>query len=106
METLKYHLRSHYFEKQGSLPNDFKTTIQPQDLRANSLMSFKDEYLLDYINIENLDVANERVIELLSVEQIVEIFEYIEIFYNKIRRHSALKNMTMDEFNELNKILA
>lgn len=63
VETLKYHLRSHYFEKQGCLPNNFKTTIQPQDLRANALMSFKDEYLLDYINIEDPDVADEKVIE-------------------------------------------
>lgn len=63
VETLKYHLRSHYFEKQGCLPNNFKTTIQPQDLRANALMSFKDEYLLDYINIEDPDVTDEKVIE-------------------------------------------
>lgn len=63
VETLKYHLRSHYFEKQGRLPNNFRTTIQPQDLRANALMSFKDEYLLDYINIEDPDVIDERVIE-------------------------------------------
>lgn len=45
--------------------------------------------------------------KLLSAEQLeLEIFEYIEIFYNKIRRHSALKNMTIDEFNNLNKISA
>lgn len=63
VETLKYHLRSHYFERQGCLPNNFKTTIQPQDLRANALMSFKNEYLLDYINIEDPDVTDEKVIE-------------------------------------------
>ena len=45
--------------------------------------------------------------KLLSADQLeLEIFEYIEIFYNKIRRHSALKNMTIDEFNNLNKIPA
>ena len=33
----------------------------------------------------------------------LELFEYIEIWYNKIRRHSALKNMTIDEFWKLNK---
>lgn len=32
----------------------------------------------------------------------LEIFEYIEIWYNKVRRHSALKNMTIDEFWKLN----
>ena len=29
----------------------------------------------------------------------LEIFEYIEIWYNKIRRHSALNFATIDEFN-------
>lgn len=33
----------------------------------------------------------------------LQIFEYIEIWYNKVRRHSALKNMTIDEFWNNNK---
>lgn len=33
----------------------------------------------------------------------MEIFEYIGIWYNKIRRHKALNNMTIDEFWTLNK---
>lgn len=63
VETLKYHLRSHFFEKQGCLPNNFGTTIPQRELQANALMSFKDEYLLDYINIEDPEVEDERVIE-------------------------------------------
>ena len=36
---------------------------------------------------------------MLTPDQIeLEIFEYIEIWYNKIRRHKALDNMTIDEF--------
>jgi len=31
----------------------------------------------------------------------LSIFEYIETFYNKNRRHSALNNQTIDEFNQL-----
>ena len=34
----------------------------------------------------------------------LEIFDYIECWYNKKRRHSALDNLTIDEFNnEYNK---
>jgi transposase InsO family protein len=29
------------------------------------------------------------------------LFEYIEIYYNKNRRHSALKNLTIEEFTKL-----
>jgi transposase InsO family protein len=31
----------------------------------------------------------------------LSIFEYIETFYNKSRRHSQLKNLTIKEFNQL-----
>ena len=34
----------------------------------------------------------------------LEIFEHIEIWYNKKRRHSALNYQTIEEFNSQNKI--
>ena len=38
--------------------------------------------------------------KLISKEQMkLEVFEYIEIWYNKKRRHSALNYATIDEFN-------
>ena len=38
--------------------------------------------------------------KLISKEQMkLEIFEYIEIWYNKKRRHSALNYMNIEEFN-------
>ncbi len=41
---------------------------------------------------------------ILSADQIeLEVFQWIEIWYNKIRRHKALDNMTIDEFWNLNK---
>ena len=40
----------------------------------------------------------------LTAEQMeLKIFEYIEIWYNKDRRHSALENLTIDEFWNINK---
>lgn len=46
-------------------------------------------------------IYGNRTLTPLQLE--LELFEYIEIWYNKIRRHSALKNMTIDEFWKLNK---
>ena len=31
-----------------------------------------------------------------------ELFEYLEVFYNKQRRHSSLQMMTPDEYENLN----
>ncbi len=54
--TLQYHLKGNLFGKSGELPNIFqKKTISDIDLRRKALFSFKDEYLLDYINIESPD---------------------------------------------------
>jgi putative transposase len=44
--------------------------------------------------------------KLLTKQQLeLEVFEYIEIWYNKKRRHSTLNYKTIDEFNKLNEIL-
>ena len=63
-EMLRYHLKSKLFSKRGKLPNNFQATISDKDLQRKALMSFKDEYLLDYINIESPDdEPDERVVE-------------------------------------------
>lgn len=64
VEKLKYSLKENLFSQQGKLPNNFAVTISDGDLRRKALLSFKDEYLLDYINIESPDdEVDERVLE-------------------------------------------
>ncbi len=68
-ETLRHHLKSDLYAKQGKLPNNFKTTISDTDLQRKALLSFKDE--LDYINIESPDdEPDERVLESAIVSNI------------------------------------
>jgi predicted nuclease of restriction endonuclease-like (RecB) superfamily len=71
VEKLKYHIKSNLYAKQGKLPNNFKTTISDIGLQRKALLSFKDEYLLDYINIESPDdEPDERVLENAIVSNI------------------------------------
>lgn len=64
VEKLKYALKEDLFSKQGKLSNNFPITISDANLRQKALLSFKDEYLLDYINIESPDdEPDERVLE-------------------------------------------
>ena len=58
--TLRHHLKSNLFQQQGTLANNFAKTISEDDLRAKALLAFKDEYLLDFINIEDPEEENER----------------------------------------------
>ncbi len=61
--TLKHHLKNKLFRKKGTLPNNFSIAITNENLRSKALQSFKDEYLLDFINIETPGEEDERVIE-------------------------------------------
>jgi predicted nuclease of restriction endonuclease-like (RecB) superfamily len=64
VEALRYNLQNNLYKKRGKLPNNFKTTISDKDLQRKALMSFKDEYLLDFVNIESPDEEpDERVLE-------------------------------------------
>ena len=57
-------------ESVANMPNNFATTIANVDLRSKALRSFKDEYLLDFVNIEDPDETDERVIEQQIVHNI------------------------------------
>ena len=63
VNTLRHHLKSNLFQQQGTLTNNFVKTISNDDLRAKALLAFKDEYFLDFINIEDPEEENERLIE-------------------------------------------
>lgn len=67
VEDLEQLIDDDLFHHQGDLPNNFKRTI-PSHLQAyRAITMFKDEYLLDYINTEELFVRDkdrdEKVIE-------------------------------------------
>jgi len=51
--SLKNHLRSDDYRAFGQLPNNFSITIPNGKLASRAVQSFKDEYLLDFINIED-----------------------------------------------------
>ena len=59
---LETHFKNDLFKKQGTLPNNFRDILQP--INANkAIQVFKDEYLLDFVNIEDPDEADEKLIE-------------------------------------------
>ena len=56
------------YHHQGSLPNNFLQTLPAAEQALRAVSTFKDEYLLDYINVEELNIrdkqdVDERVIE-------------------------------------------
>ena len=70
-ETLKYHLNEDLYRKEGTIQQtNFSKTIENADFKQRALLSFKDEYLLDFINIEDPEFVDERVIEQNIVQNV------------------------------------
>ena len=60
VEALKSHLRGELYQS-GRIPNNFLLTLPEQEQAKRAIRSFKDEYFLDYINIEDENDPDERV---------------------------------------------
>jgi predicted nuclease of restriction endonuclease-like (RecB) superfamily len=68
-EMLEWQIKANLFQKQtNTIQSNFEKTL-PIPLQLNSTLAFKDEYLLDYINVETND---ERVVEKGIVNNIKE----------------------------------
>ena len=63
VEALKSNLRGELYYKSGTMPNNFLLTLPEAEQAKRAIRVFKDEYLLDYINIEDEIDPDERVLE-------------------------------------------
>jgi predicted nuclease of restriction endonuclease-like (RecB) superfamily len=61
--NLKNHLNANDYASYGSMPNNFVLTIPDEQTAAIAVRSFRDEYLLDYIDIKEPDDYDERDVE-------------------------------------------
>lgn len=71
VEALKRAIRADDYHHQGALPNNFEQAlgVPQQALRAISM--FKDEYLLDFINVEELGARDAADVDERVVEQAI-----------------------------------
>ncbi len=68
VDTLEILIKKDAYKHQKELPNNFERTITPASLARKAVEMFKDEYFLDFINVEEIgerDAADvdERVVE-------------------------------------------
>jgi len=67
-EDLEKAIKNRVYDHRKALPNNFFKTIPDRQLALRTIQTFKDSYLLDYINVEDIDESDpinvdERVIE-------------------------------------------
>ena len=115
--TLRDYLKADLYNHRGTLPNNFTQTLPDAKQAIKAVCSFKDEYLLDFINVEELDEQekdmNERVIEkaiVANVKKFIMTFgQDFSFIGNQFRIEVAEEEMFIDLlfFNrELNSLVA
>ena len=72
---LRTRLKEDFYHHHGALPNNFSSTISEKNQYRTAMRMFKDEYFLDFINTEELDITDpedldERVLEKEIVDNI------------------------------------
>lgn len=73
--TLREELKADLFHHQGTMPNNFTQTLSNANMAKKAVAMFKDEYLLDFINVEEIgerdkEDIDERVVERSIVHNI------------------------------------
>ena len=63
VEQLQQHLRADDYHHIGSLPNNFTKTLSPMALATKAVRSFRDEYLLELVNLDNVDAIHDQDID-------------------------------------------
>ena len=63
VQQLESHLRADDYHHIGALPNNFEKTLSPMSLATQAVRSFRDEYLLDLVNLDNVDATKDEDID-------------------------------------------
>ncbi len=75
VDTLKKFMKEDLYHNQGSLPNNFIAKLPTAEFARKAILAFKDEYTLDFINVEELGArdiedVDERIVENKIVQNI------------------------------------
>ncbi len=71
VDALERKISEDAYHNQGKMPNNFGVTIPDYKRAFQAIQMFKDEYLLDYINVEQLGERDEDIDERVVENEIV-----------------------------------
>ena len=80
VEQLQSHLRADDYHHVGALPNNFVKTLSPMALATKAVRSFRDEYLLELVNLDNVDAIHDQDVDerVLSKSLVADIEKTIQ----------------------------
>lgn len=71
VDTLEILIKKDAYKHQKEIPNNFERTITPSSLARKAVEMFKDEYLLDFINVEEIGERDAADIDEAVVENAI-----------------------------------
>lgn len=82
VDDLEEMIKAHVYDHRASLPNNFFKTIPDKALAIRTIQMFKDSYLLDYINVEDIDVSDPMDVDESVIESkiVMNIKNFIMTF--------------------------
>ena len=103
---LREMLKSDLFHHQSNLPNNFSTTMQNAKNALQAIGMFNDEYLLDFINVEELgvrDVADidEKVVEKAIINNVKNFIMTFGRDFTFVGNQYHLEKFGHDEYPDL-----
>lgn len=106
VEALKASINADDYHHQGSLPNNFLRTLPASEQAFRAVNTFKDEYLLDFINVEELEIRDQQDIDEKVVENAIihNVKNFILTFgkdFAFIRNQYHLEAFGEDQFIDL-----
>lgn len=97
-DKLKYHLKEGLHLKLGTFQNNFNNTLQETVFKQKAKLIFKDELLLDFVNIDDGDdEPDERVLEQEIVQNIKKFIMALGADFSFIGNQYRL-NVNNEEF--------
>ena len=70
VDKLKYSIREQLYLKEGTMPNNFAVTLINSEQKQKAMKSFRKNYKLDFIEIDDVDEWDEHKVEAKIVENI------------------------------------
>lgn len=105
VEDLEKLIEDDLYSHQGDLPNNFRRSIPDQLQAYRAITMFKDEYLLDYINTEELFVRDkdrdERVIEQSIINNVKNFIMTFGHDFTFVGNQYHLEKFGVEQFPDL-----
>lgn len=105
VEDLEQLIDDDLFHHKGQIPNNFKKNLPSQLQAYRAISMFKDEYLLDFINVEELFVRDkdrdERVIEQSIIHNVKNFIMTFGKDFTFVGNQYHLEKFGVEEFPDL-----